>query len=299
MACNRSLISWGGRMSIPCVVCGHVEGHVVLEYTTPDVYERKVGITSENYWRNWICCSNCGMYRSEFSRDPEILHTIYEKDYRASGTEWRKNSVEELFLRIIKIPKEESETHFRVDWLFDALTILSKAQLCDLQEKPTLLDVGGASGVFAYAMKERDFDVDVIDPSLDGDFVKKYGIGYQQGYFGTVAMPKEKYNVISFLYVLEHLADPSDILSTCKSALERGGVLFLELPDASAFRISPSDHDAFNACHLWLFGAAQITELLRRKGVSVLSLQRYVTVRGYPSMMLIAGHTEDVDGFDK
>ena len=112
-------------------------------------------------------------------------------------------------------------------------------------------------------------------------------------------MPKEKYNVISFLYVLEHLADPSEILSTCKSALDKGGVLFLELPDASAFRISSSDHDAFNACHLWLFGAAQITDLLRREGFSVLSLQRYLTVRGYPSMMLIAGHTEDIDGFDK
>ena len=48
MACNLSLISWGeNSMSIPCVVCGHVEGTVVLEYTTPDVYEQKVGITSE------------------------------------------------------------------------------------------------------------------------------------------------------------------------------------------------------------------------------------------------------------
>ena len=89
-------------MSIPCVVCNEEEGTVVLEYTEPDIYEKKVGITSEGYWRNWICCSQCGMYRSEFSRDPEILHTIYEKEYRATGAEWRKNTVEELFLRIIK-----------------------------------------------------------------------------------------------------------------------------------------------------------------------------------------------------
>ena len=113
---------------------------------------------------------------------------------------------------------------------------------------------------------------------------------------GTVPLAKKKYNLISFLYVLEHLADPSDILSTCKRSLQKGGILFLELPDASAFRISPSDHDAFNSCHLWLFGSAQISELLRRKGFSVLSLQRYITARGYPSMMVVAGHTEDVDG---
>lgn len=283
-------------MSIPCVVCGKSEGTVVKEYNTPDVYEQKVGISSEGYWRNWICCSHCGMFRSEFSRDPEILHTIYEKDYRSSGTEWRKNTVEELFEKIITIPAAESETHFRVNWLFDSLKILSKAQLCQDPSNGRLLDVGGASGVFAYVMKEKGLrEVDVIDPSIDGAFIKKYGIGYQAGYFGKTPITKT-YNMISFLYVLEHLADPNIILEHCKTSLGRGGILFLELPDASAFRISPSDHDAFNACHLWLFGSAQISELLRQKGFSVLSLQRYITVRGYPSMMVVAGHTEDVEG---
>ena len=287
-------------MKISCVVCGALEATVVKQYDQPDIYEQKVGITAEDYFRYWVKCQSCGMFRSEFSRDEEILHTIYEKQYREMGTQWRKNSVEELFLRIIAIDPAQSETHFRVQWLFDSLEMLKKAQLARLGQPATLLDVGGASGVFAYAMKEKGFETHVIDPSHDGGFVEKYGIGYTQGYFGQHAhFPIEEvqeYDIIAFLYVLEHLANPAKILADCKAQLNKGGVLFLELPDATAFHICDAEHDAFNACHLWLFGSSQITQLLHQEGFSVLALQRYITVRGYPSMMVIAGHTDEIDG---
>lgn len=283
------------NMKIPCVVCGSFDAEIIKRYTEPDVYEAKVGILPDGYYRCWVRCNSCSMFRSEFSRDPEILHTIYEKQYRETGTQWRQNGVEELFLRIIAIDPAQSETHFRVNWLFNSLEMLRTASLYQFATSATLLDVGGASGVFAYAMKEKGFQAHVIDPSQDGAFMEKYGIGYTQGYFGKRDLDQQ-YDVISFLYVLEHLANPAEILADCKPRLKKGGVLFFELPDATAFHLCATDHDAFNACHLWLFGSRQITQLLHQQGFSLLAMQRYVTVRGYPSMMLIAGHTEEIDG---
>lgn len=281
---------------IPCVVCGNRQGRIIASYEQPDSYEQLVNVSSEGYWRHWVTCSQCSLLRSEFSRDPQILHSIYEEKYRAVNTGLRTNTVEELFLKISAIPKESSETHFRVEWLLNALSILERSKMLDTKATPELLDVGGASGVFAHAMKEKGFTADVLDPSVDGRFIEQYGVGYQQGYFGQVELQKQ-YDLISFLYVLEHLDDPGDILDSAKQILSPTGLLFFELPDASVVQFGDPDHDAYNSCHLWLFGSAQITSLLHKHGFSVLALQRYITVRGYPSMMVLAGHVEAFDNY--
>ena len=282
--------------NIPCVVCGEIKGSIVSSYDHPDAYEQLVEVSADGYWRHWISCKRCGLLRSEFSRDSQILHSIYEEKYRSVNSGLRSSTVEELFLRISAIPPEESETHFRVDWLLNALNVLQRSNMITLSSTPTLLDVGGASGVFAHAMKEKGFQTAVLDPSVDGQFIEKYGVQYQQGYFGQTSLTQE-YDVLSFLYVLEHLDDPGEILDVAKACLSQQGLLFFELPDASVVNFGERDHDAYNSCHLWLFGAYQITNLLQKHGFSVVALQRYITVRGYPSMMVLAGHIETFDDY--
>ena len=287
-------VEFNGRIS--CVNCGETAGLILQSYTEPDIYERSVGIDSNGYWRHWVKCESCSLLRSEFSRDSKILHTIYEQQYRSVESGLRQQSVEDLFLKISNIPSDQSETHFRVEWLMNALNILNKSGMSSTESSGMLLDVGGASGVFAHAMKQRGFESDIIDPSVDGGFITKYGIGYHQGYFGAETITKQ-YDLISFLYVLEHLDDPGSILKVVKANLKLDGLLFFEIPDASVVAFCKEDHDAYNSCHLWLFGSAQVTALLQRQGFSVLALQRYITVRGYPSMMVLAGHADRYDPY--
>ena len=104
-------------------------------------------------------------------------------------------------------------------------------------------------------------------------------------------------DLISFLYVLEHVDHPGEFLDVIKTNLQLDGLVFIEIPDASVVSFASKDHDAYNSCHLWLFGSAQVTELLKNHGFSVLALQRYITVRGYPSMMILAGHSERYDPY--
>ena len=284
--------------TIPCSVCMKTNGRIICSFDNPDPFEKLVGVTADNYWRHWLACEGCSLLRSEFSRDSEVLHTIYEEKYRSVGSGLRQHTVEELFLKISNIPKQESETHFRVDWLLNSLEILKKSRLISDKLSSRLLDVGGASGVFAHAMMNHGFEADVLDPSQDGDFIRKYGVGYYQGYFGQTPLEKQ-YDIMSFLYVLEHLAEPGAMLDIAKRNLSPDGLVFFELPDATVVDFGNSEHDAYNACHLWLFGSAQITELLTKHGFSVLALQRYITVRGYPSMMVLAGHSDRFDSYQK
>ena len=74
-----------------------------------------------------------------------------------------------------------------------------------------MLDVGGASGVIAYLFKDTAWRSCVIDPSEDGTFIRKYGVGYVQEFY-KAGLFEKKFNLISLVFVLEHLLDPLAII---------------------------------------------------------------------------------------
>ena len=271
-----------------CILCNTTERTIRFSYAEPDRYETAIGVTSEGYHRRWVQCVNCGLHRSEYSRHPDLMDEIYEKKYRATDSDWRQRTADELFQKIINLPLETSETHFRVNWIESSLGFLQQAKIIDLPETPKLLDIGGASGVFAYEMHRRGWQAEIIDPSADGGFVENYGVSYRQGFYGANSIVG-KFDMVSLVFVLEHLQNPMKLLQDIKVNVAEKGVVFIEVPDDSAFLSCTDDHDTFNSCHLWLFGARQLNQMLLTVGFEVHSLLRYVTFRGYPAIMLIAG----------
>ena len=97
------------------------------------------------------------------------------------------------------------------------------------------------------------------------------------------------YDLISLVYTLEHLADPFEALRSAAEGLRPGGLLFVEVPDALAFRLKPGDDDIFNACHLWMFDPVSLAQLLARYGFELFALERTHTVRGHYGLMALAG----------
>ena len=271
-----------------CILCGSTEHRALFTYEQPDRYELAIGVSSEGYSRQWVKCLKCGLHRSEYSRDPALMDKIYESKYRDTDSSWRKQSADELFQKIIQLPSETSETHFRANWIDNSIRQLQQAKIIDIPENRSLLDIGGASGVFAYEMHCRGWQAEIIDPSFAGAFVEKYGVSYRQGFYGPDSIAT-KFNMVSMVFVLEHLQDPKTLLQQVKANVDTNGLLYIEVPDDSAFRSCNKDHDTFNSCHLWLFGARQMHEILSVAGFEIHALQRYVTFRGYPAIMLLAG----------
>ena len=96
-----------------------------------------------------------------------------------------------------------------------------------------VLDVGGASGVFAYLFKNdlKLKTIDVIDLSLQGNFIKKYNINYINSdieNFNT----RKKYNFITANFVLEHFKKPTVIINKLKSELSLLAGSYLSREDA-------------------------------------------------------------------
>jgi len=97
--------------------------------------------------------------------------------------------------------------------------------------RPRLLDVGCAHGWFLQAC-QRDFDITGIEPD---DLIARAAserIGpIRHGFFPDVLLPEEKFDVITFNDVLEHIPDVESVLQSCNRHLSSGGWLLVNAPN--------------------------------------------------------------------
>jgi 2-polyprenyl-3-methyl-5-hydroxy-6-metoxy-1,4-benzoquinol methylase len=103
-----------------------------------------------------------------------------------------------------------------------------------------LLDVGCAHGWFLETA-ERDFDVLGIEPDeVVFNSTARKGLPVRKGYFPDVLEEYEKFDVIIFNDVIEHIPDIEAALASCRSHLNEGGLLVLNLPsrDGIFYRLS-------------------------------------------------------------
>ena len=109
--------------------------------------------------------------------------------------------------------------------------------------KPTggrLLDVGCAHGWFLEVAKS-DFDVTGLEPDKNVfNSTVKLGLPVRMGYFPDALSENEKFDVIVFNDVFEHIPDIDHILACCHQRLNDGGLLVINLPNSGGifYRLS-------------------------------------------------------------
>ncbi len=271
-----------------CLEYSDIEKNTLKSYVVPDQYEEAVGITDHAYFRKWVSCGNCGLKQSLHSRSNNALDVLYENLYRKpSAVPWRKYTNEETFELVKNLPPESSETIERVSFI--------KARICNYQmmgffphkSNYRLLDVGGATGSFAFEFKNKDWEVFVVDPDPSGNFLEKYGINFRCGYLNELES-NDQFDLVSLIFVLEHIEDPKIILEEVSKLMCQEGLLYIEVPDEIAFEKKGLDDDIFNSCHLFLFGSIQLVTLLDKCGFEILSLERSQTKRGHLALSCLA-----------
>ena len=271
-----------------CLICGDKACTPVHRYDAPDSYERSAGVEAEGYARMWVRCSGCGFHYSRYSRDGAVLGHLYEQGYRDMAASWRGQTTEETFRKVIALPSDQSETKTRVAWVKKNIDEMMAAGLLDWPAPPwSMVDIGGASGVFAYEFKDDRWSTMIVDPAAEGRFVESWGVTYRQNAYAPGTIEKQAH-LAALVYTLEHMREPAKVLSALRSDLVPGGALFVEVPDAAAFGRKPADDDIFNSCHLWMFDPPSILRLLSGAGFDVLSLKRTKTLRGHFSLMVLA-----------
>jgi 2-polyprenyl-3-methyl-5-hydroxy-6-metoxy-1,4-benzoquinol methylase len=101
--------------------------------------------------------------------------------------------------------------------------------------RPRLLDVGSAHGWFLEAARDH-FDVLGVEPDAEvGGRAAARGLPVRSGYFPDVVDHDERFDAIVFNDVIEHIPDIHSALAACRTHLNDGGILILNLPNSRGF----------------------------------------------------------------
>ena len=150
-----------------------------------------------------------------------------------------------------------------------------------------MLDIGGATGNFAYAFKDEKWISNVIDPDIAGNFIEKFQVNFKQGWFNHDSYDF-KFDLISLIFVLEHVLELAFLLNEIRESLLPNALVYIEVPDEVAFdKVSPED-DIFNSCHLFMFNPDSLNLLLNQTGFQLMSLDRVRTSRGHYALTCLA-----------
>ena len=190
---------------ITCPYCNHSAS---LNFRTKDL-NRKMSKELFNYY----CCSSCALIF--LSPLPSDLKQYYSKEYYlVPGT------LEEL-------ANASTEEKYKVEIIQQFVS------------KGRLLEVGPATGGFAYHAKVAGYEVETIE--MDPDCcrflreVVKIPTVQSEDVIGALKN-KEQYNVIALWHVIEHLPQPWDTLKAIVDYLAPGGILVLAAPNPNAFQ---------------------------------------------------------------
>jgi len=275
---SRRLISKSNK----CSLCGSPEHILIHEFDHPVENENTFGI--KEYYRELWRCSICGLFFNEHDYNFE---EIYKEDYRKAA--YRGDLIHQRFNEIMNLPIKKSDNKNRV------FRILDFFEEYPLKLDKKILDIGSGMGVFPAVMKQNHWEVVAIDPDpINVEIAKNHGkVRVIQGVFPNISID-EKFSLITFNKVIEHIADAITFLKAAKKYLNKKGYVYIELPDGEeAIKVSHLRQEFFLE-HYYAFTSASICLLATKAGFSVV---RLLKIKDPSGKYTLAGFLKAEDDF--
>lgn len=112
-----------------------------------------------------------------------------------------------------------------------------------------LFDVSAGNGAFLLAAKKRGWAVSgsEINQKQSSHLADMLGCRIYTGYMESIEL-KESYDVVTFIHVLEHTANPVLFLKKCATALARDGILYGVFPNTKSLSDRFKTFRVFRVC---------------------------------------------------
>lgn len=156
---------------------------------------------------------------------------------------------------------------------------------------PTMrvLDVGCATGRLLANLRDRGFlNVIGLDPSpvCAKAAADLYGIEVLTMTLADLAATTRRFDAVLMVGVLEHLRELDSAFDQLKMILAPGGLLYVEVPDATAFADWPNaPFQDFSTEHINFFSPTSLNNLMRRRGFTRVFLEQNHREQSYRTVM--------------
>jgi ubiquinone/menaquinone biosynthesis C-methylase UbiE len=142
------------------------------------------------------------------------------------------------------------------------------------------IDVGAGYGYLVQALRDRGVDAVGIDPSEScvSYGCEKLGIPLSQRSLEEVEADGQRYDIVTLGDVIEHISQPVELLSACRSILKPDGLLVIktdhfestaaQLMGLSFYRLTPVEH-------ISLFTPTTLSTAARRAGFECVATESW------------------------
>lgn len=166
----------------------------------------------------------------------------------------------------------------------------SYLRLLDRGRERRVLEVGCGQGKNLEALNLfRGVEVEGLEPSeAAAEYAARRGQLVRQGLLREQQYPPDRFDLVLYLHVIEHVRDPLAELAEVRRVLRPGGLLVLHTPDVShvrARRAGAGWKHLKPPRHLWFFSPDTLGRLLVKAGFSV---ERSATELLRPNLKVIA-----------
>jgi len=214
-----------------------------------------------------MLCQDCSFLRIHPIPDQTIIDRLYKN-------------------RFISKSKLEKEV-FRSSLLTSLKkNVLIKPQLNKLLQlvnsvgKPKLLDIGCSSGWITSVSRELGFDATGLEANAHAvEFGrKKYGLDIIEGYIENLQTDMN-FDAVTMFHVLEHIADPRNMLFQVKDLLYKNGKLLIVVPNLKSIGagIFKKNYNWSIPHHISFFNPDTIRELLIQSGFRVVGVEHLIS----------------------
>ena len=251
----------------PCLNCPCEKKFLSLDYCfdAPPKGETHFNLNGQKYYRSYLKCNICSHWFEEMSID---MDNLYDEAY--VDTVYGEKLLS-TFKKIINLPQDQSDNFHR----FREIKSFAESYFNDTEKLPSLLDVGSGLGVFPWIVSKEGWNCTALDPdNRTTKHIEEYvGCNTITGQFLDIAMT-ERYDIITFNKVLEHVYEPVPMLKKCHELLKPGGFVYVELPDGECAAKKGMPREEFFIEHLHVFSLQSTILLAERAGFMMYKIFR-------------------------
>ena len=235
-----------------------------FRYTEPPAGETIFDFGNTDYKRKYDKCKLCGHWFSDNKMD---MDAMYNGQYAETTYGDR---MQETYDRIMALPQNCSDNIGRIERIKNFVK-----NRFDADRTIRLLDVGSGLGVFPRVVLDAGWECTAIDPDSNAvaHMKEHVGVNAVQGDFMAVKT-LDKYEIITFNKVLEHVSDPVAMLNRSKEFLVDDGIIYIELPDAEMAEKDGPGREEFFIEHLHVFSLQSTIHLANQSGLVPFHVER-------------------------